>query len=162
MTTGPRGVTVWLALWKTADAVGDHARRDVARQGLCYTDFAVLEAVLHKGPLPVNVIGKLVLLTSGSITTAIDRLEVRGLVERLPDPSDRRTRRVGLTTAGRDFMQGIWAEHERSLERAADALDPTERRDLIRLLLKLKRGASAGNAVSIGRNTPTPPKKGPS
>lgn len=162
MTTGPQGVTVWLALWKTADAVGDHARRDVARQGLCYTDFAVLEAVLHKGPLPVNVIGKLVLLTSGSITTAIDRLEARGLVERLPDSSDRRARLVRLTPAGRDFMEGIWAEHERSLERATDSLDPTERRDLIRLLLKLKRGASTGSTATIRKKTPTTHKEGSS
>jgi len=162
MTTGPRGVTVWLALWKTAEAVGGHARRDVARQGLCYTDFAVLEAVLHKGPLPVNVIGKLVLLTSGSITTAIDRLEVRGLVERLPHPSDRRTRLVGLTMAGRDFMQGIWAEHERSLERVADALDPTERRDLIRLLLKLKRGAGAGDTIAFLGEAANPLQEGAS
>jgi MarR family 2-MHQ and catechol resistance regulon transcriptional repressor len=160
MTTGPRGATVWLTLWKTADAVGDHARRDVARQGLCYTDFAVLEAVLHKGPLPVNVIGKLVLLTSGAITAAIDRLEARGLVERRPDPSDRRTRIVGLTAAGRDFMLGIWAEHERALEGATEALDPTERRDLIRLLLKLKRGASAGDTVAIRGETPKPPQEG--
>ena len=39
------------------------------------SDFAVLEALLHKGAQPVNVIGKRVFLTSGSITTAIDRLE---------------------------------------------------------------------------------------
>jgi MarR family 2-MHQ and catechol resistance regulon transcriptional repressor len=156
MAADPRGVTVWLALWKTADAVGGHARRDVARQGLCYTDFAVLEAVLHKGPLPVNVIGKLVLLTSGSITTAIDRLETRGFVERLPDPSDRRARIVRLTAAGHDFMQGIWTEHEQALERATDVLDPTERRDLIRLLLKLKRGAGAGDTVTIREEIPTP------
>lgn len=156
MAADPRGVTVWLALWKTADAVGDHARRDVARQGLCYTDFAVLEAVLHKGPLPVNVIGKLVLLTSGSITTAVDRLETRGLVERLPDTSDRRTRIVRLTAAGHDFMDEIWTEHEQALERATDVLDPTERRDLIRLLLKLKRGAGTEHLVTIRSETPTP------
>jgi MarR family 2-MHQ and catechol resistance regulon transcriptional repressor len=162
MTTAPRGVTVWLALWKTADAVGGHARRDVARQGLCYTDFAVLEALWHKGPLAVNVIGKLVLLTSGSITTAIDRLEARGLVERLPDPSDRRGRMVRLTPTGDTFMQGIWAEHVQALDRATDALDPTERRDLIRLLLKLKRGAIAGGTLTVRGETPTQPQEGSS
>ena len=161
MTTSPRGVTVWLALWKTADAVGGRARQDVARQGLCYTDFAVLEAVLHKGPMPVNAIGRLVLLTSGSITTAVDRLEARGLVERRPDPVDRRARIVHLTAVGDDFMRTIWPEHEQALERATEALDPTERRDLIRLLLKLKRGASTGNRVDGGK-TPTSRQKGSS
>ena len=42
---------------------------------MCGSDFAVLEALLHKGPLPINEIGKKVLLTSGSITVAVDRLE---------------------------------------------------------------------------------------
>jgi len=153
---------VWLALWKTAAAVGAHARQDVARQGLCYTDFAVLEAILHQGPMPVNAIGRLVLLTSGSITTAVDRLEARGLVERLPDPDDRRARIVRLTPAGGDFTRAIWAGHEQALERATGALDPTERRDLIRLLLKLKRGALAGGRFADRGTTPLSPQEGSS
>jgi len=56
------------------------------------SDFAVLEALLHKGPLPVNEIGKKVLLTSGSMTVAVDRLEQRRLVER----------RAHGTTGGKD------------------------------------------------------------
>jgi Transcriptional regulators len=171
MTTHVQGVTLWLALWRAADAVGGHARRDVARQGLCYTDFAVLEALMHKGPLPVNVIGRLVLLTSGAITTAVDRLEARGLVERLPHPTDRRARMVRLTTAGHEFMRVIWAEHQVALEEAAAALDPNERRTLFRLLLKLKRGASAADAGTvtttigtdaIGTQTPISPEEGSS
>jgi DNA-binding MarR family transcriptional regulator len=57
------------------------------------SDFAVLEALLHKGPLPVNEIGKKVLLTSGSITVAVDRLETKGLVERRASGADRRVDR---------------------------------------------------------------------
>lgn len=158
MSTDIQGVTLWLALWRAADAVGGHARRDVARQGLCYTDFAVLEAVMHKGPLPVNVIGRLVLLTSGAITTAVDRLETRGLVERQAHPADRRARLVGLTTAGHEFMRVIWTDHETALEKAASALDSDERRTLFRLLLKLKRGANAEESAAHATTT----KKGSS
>jgi len=67
---------------------------------LCGSDFAVLEALLHKGPLPVNEIGKKILLTSGSITVAIDRLEKRGLVERRAHGTDRRAS-VGPTVQPR-------------------------------------------------------------
>jgi len=64
---------------------------------MCGSDFAVLEALLHKGPLPVNEIGKKVLLTSGSITVAVDRLETKGLVERRAHGTDRQARMVHLT-----------------------------------------------------------------
>ena len=57
---------------------------------MCGSDFAVLEALLHKGPLPVNEIGKKILLTSGSITAAIDRLEDKEFVERRAHGTDRR------------------------------------------------------------------------
>ena len=60
---------------------------------MCGSDFAVLEALLHNGPLPVNESGKEVLLTSGSITVAVDRLETKGLVERRASGADRRVDR---------------------------------------------------------------------
>jgi MarR family 2-MHQ and catechol resistance regulon transcriptional repressor len=81
---------VWLVLWKAARAVEQNAMSSVSELGLGLSDFAALEALLHKGPQPVNVIGKKILLTSGSITTAIDRLESRKLVHRAPHPEDQR------------------------------------------------------------------------
>src|SRR6202165_119785 len=80
--TGGSGVHVFLVLWKAARAVEAYAEKSILQLEMCGSDFAVLEALLHKGPLPVNEIGKKVLLTSGSITVAVDRLEAKGLVER--------------------------------------------------------------------------------
>src|SRR6516225_1705661 len=91
------GVHVWLVLWKTSRAVERRAEQSIERLDICRSDFGVLEALLHKGPLPVNEIGKKVLLTSGSITTAVDRLELKRLVERKDSPDDRRARIVHLT-----------------------------------------------------------------
>jgi MarR family 2-MHQ and catechol resistance regulon transcriptional repressor len=59
-----------------------HAHRSIAAHDLGFSDFTILEALLHKGPMLVNEIGRRIELTSGSITTAVDRLEARGLVER--------------------------------------------------------------------------------
>src|SRR6185295_20349840 len=84
------GVHLWLVLWKAMRAVEAHALKSIASQPICGSDFAVLEALLHKGPLPVNVIGRKVLLTSGSITAAVDRLEAQDLVERRAHARDRR------------------------------------------------------------------------
>jgi hypothetical protein len=56
--TGGSGVHVWLVLWKAARAVEAFAENSISRLKICGSDFAVLEALLHKGPLPVNEIGR--------------------------------------------------------------------------------------------------------
>src|SRR5882724_5417318 len=98
--TDGSGVHVFLVLWKAASAVQAYAEKSISKLELCASDFAVLEAVLHKGPLPINEIGKKVQLTSGSITVAVDRLETKGFVERRAHGTDRRARIVHLTKAG--------------------------------------------------------------
>ena len=66
--SGGSGVHVFLVLWKAARAVGSYAQKSITDLEIGGSDFTVLEALLHKGPLPVNEIGKKVLLTSGSMT----------------------------------------------------------------------------------------------
>ena len=113
---------------------------------MCHSDFAVLEALLHKGPLPVNTIGRKVLLTSGSITTAVDRLERQQLVKRRAHPTDRRARVVHLTPAGRRLISRVFSDHQRDMDRAVSPLSPAERRTLVQLLKKL--GLAAERALS--------------
>jgi len=135
------GVHVWLLMWKATRALEAHANASLHGLEMCPSDFAVLEALLHKGPLPVNAIGKKVLLTSGSMTAAVDRLAERGLVERRDDPEDRRARVVHLTDAGRKLIRKLFAVHERDMERAVSALNVRELEELSGLLRKLGRGA---------------------
>jgi MarR family 2-MHQ and catechol resistance regulon transcriptional repressor len=137
----PTGAHTYLVLWKAARAMEARAIRSIEGTGLCASDFGVLEALLHKGPLPVNVLGRKLLLTSGSITTAVDRLEARGLVVRREDPDDRLVRRVELTAAGRRLIAPAFARHAADLERAVSVLAPAERATLVALLRKL--GVSA-------------------
>jgi MarR family 2-MHQ and catechol resistance regulon transcriptional repressor len=111
---------------------------------MCGSDFAVLEALLHKGPLPINEIGKKVLLTSGSITVAVDRLESKGFVERRASGTDRRARIVHLTKGGRELITRVYADHASDMERlAAASLNRAERETLIRLLKKIGYEAAA-------------------
>jgi MarR family 2-MHQ and catechol resistance regulon transcriptional repressor len=136
--SGGSGVHVFLVLWKAARAVESYAEKSITDLEMCGSDFAVLEALLHKGPLPVNEIGKKILLTSGSITVAVDRLEKRGLVERRAHGTDRRARIVHLTKEGRRLIRRAYAQHAGDLERLASAsLTTTERATLIRLLKKI-------------------------
>ena len=142
--TGGSGVHVFLVLWKAASAVQAYAENSVSELEMCGSDFAVLEALLHKGPLPVNEIGRKVLLTSGSITVAVDRLETKGLVERRAHGTDRRTRIVHLTKQGRKLIKRAYADHAADMERLASAsLTRAERETLIRLLKKIGYKAAA-------------------
>ncbi|HEY7095300.1 MAG TPA: MarR family transcriptional regulator [Terriglobales bacterium] len=131
------GTHVWLILSKAAHAVEQNAMISVSGLGLGLSDFAVLEVLLHKGPQPVNVIGKKVLLTSGSITTAIDRLEKRKLVNRAAHPEDRRARLVELTDKGRRLIEAAFRQHALDMEETIAVLTPSERRQFIRLLKKV-------------------------
>jgi MarR family 2-MHQ and catechol resistance regulon transcriptional repressor len=142
--TGGSGVHVFLVLWKAARAVEAFAERSVSQLEMCGSDFAVLEALLHKGPLPINEIGKKVLLTSGSITVAVDRLETKGLVERRAHGTDRRARIVHLTKEGRKLITRAYRDHAADMERlASGSLTKSERKTLIRLLKKIGYEAAA-------------------
>ena len=136
--TGGTGVHVFLVLWKAARAVEAYAENSVAQSEMCGSDFAVLEALLHKGPLPVNEIGKKVLLTSGSITTAVDRLEQKGLVQRRAHGTDRRAKVVHLTKEGRTLITRVYSDHADDMERLVSAsLSKKERETMIRLLKQI-------------------------
>src|SRR5260221_5369864 len=76
------GVHVWLILMKAYGAIQAVAAKSIADSNLCPSDFQILEILLYKGALPVNTIGRKIMLTSGSISTAVDRLEKRELVRR--------------------------------------------------------------------------------
>jgi MarR family 2-MHQ and catechol resistance regulon transcriptional repressor len=131
------GVHLWLVLMKAHRALSRRAMRSIEPSGLGFSDFAVLEVLLNKGPQKVNEIGRRVELTSGSISTAIDRLETRGLVVRGLDDADRRSRIVRLTPAGRARIGEVFAQHAAALEAASKGLTKAERKSAIELLKKL-------------------------
>jgi MarR family 2-MHQ and catechol resistance regulon transcriptional repressor len=85
----------------------------------------------------INEIGRRIELTSGSITTAIDRLEARGLVERAADAEDRRAKQVALTRSGRALITRIFEQHKADLDAVAAGLTRADRETLIALLKKL-------------------------
>src|SRR6266853_1454822 len=139
------GTHLWLVLMKAHRTLERLATRSIESSEAGLSDFAVMEMLLHKGPQPVNEIGRRVELTSGAITTAVDRLESRGLVTREAHPSDRRARIVRLTAAGERQAAKIFAGHKAAMDLAAGVLSKTERATLIQLLKKL--GISVGDSA---------------
>jgi MarR family 2-MHQ and catechol resistance regulon transcriptional repressor len=126
-----------LVLWKAAKAIEKVDRTSIAETGLHLSDFQIMEVLLHKGPLPINAIGEKVLLTSGSMTAAANRLEKKRLVKRVQDPSDGRCFYIHLTDEGRDIIEKAFISHEQNLEKIAAVLSPDERNELVRLLKKI-------------------------
>lgn len=110
------------------------------------SDFGVLEALLHRGPMSVKDLGSKVLLTSGSMTAAVDRLAIRGLVTRQDAKGDRRSRIVHLTDAGRELIEKVFAEHSAAMEEAVAEFPAEERLALIDALRKL--GLSAKDRLT--------------
>ena len=137
------GVHVWLVFMKAFQALLPHAARSIKRTKLGDSDFRVLEALLHKGPLPVNTIGPKVWLTPGSISVAVDRLVKKGLVSRKDHPDDRRVRQVELTAKGRALIARGFQEHSAAMETSVRVLSKNERLTLLRLLKKLGKHAAA-------------------
>src|ERR1700741_3077221 len=104
-------VHTWLVMMKVMQAITRYALANLEETGLGLSDFAVLEALLHKGPLPVNVIGPKVNLTPGSISVAVDRRLAKGFVSRTESSEDRRVRVVALTHRGKSVITPIFRAH---------------------------------------------------
>ncbi len=145
------GTHLWLVLMKAHRTLQRLATRSIEASDICLSDFAVMEMLLHKGPQPVNEIGRRVELTSGAITTAVDRLESRRLVTREAHESDRRARIVRLTPRGKEQAAKVFASHRTAMDLAATGLSKTERAMLIELLRKLGTSAELQQRQNNGR-----------
>src|SRR5256885_14721732 len=126
----PTPAHAWLVMIKAMQAITRYALADLEKSGLGDSDFRVLEVMLHKGPLPVNVIGPKVNLTPGSISVAVDRLVGKRLVSRAECSEDRRIRIVALTSRGKGVITPIFREHAATMEEVFAGLSSDEMRQL--------------------------------
>ncbi len=133
---------LWVVLSRAQVALSAHAAADVARHGLTLTEFAILEALYHRGAMLLGEVQRRILVSSGGITFLVDRLVGKGLVERQQCPSDRRARYAALTPAGERLLARIFPGHAAVIEQAVAALDPEEQALAARLLKRLGHGAA--------------------
>ena len=140
---------LWIVLARAYGSASAYVQRAIAAQGLCLSDFMVLEVLLHKGPLTISAIGDKVLLASASMTSAIDRVEQRRFVQRTTCSSDRRIRLIALTPAGRHFITDLFAQHQQDLELLTAGLTETERKHLYSGLKKIGLTAQAATLPDL-------------
>src|ERR1700747_2393210 len=143
-------VHCWLVLGKAFRAAAKYLYAGLEETGIDDTDFRILEALLNKGPLPVNTIGPKVFLTPGSISVAIDRLLDRGLVSRAESPEDRRVRIVLLTPNGKARAGPTFRKHAAEIRKVFADTSPRELRALETALKKIgRRAESLGTGVNL-------------
>jgi MarR family transcriptional regulator, 2-MHQ and catechol-resistance regulon repressor len=150
MTDEPRAraLKLWVVLARAYAAVAREVDADIGRHGLTTTEFGILEALHHKGPLLLGEIQRKVLVTSGGITYLVDRLVAKGLVRREPSPHDRRARYAVLTAEGETLIRGIFPSHAAYVTRLMNGLSGEEQTQATALLRKL------GLATTEGRVEP--------
>jgi MarR family transcriptional regulator, 2-MHQ and catechol-resistance regulon repressor len=135
-------VATWIALLRAQQGMDRAARQSIANAGLCFSDFVLLEALLHIGPLTPSQLSDKVGLTRGSITAAVDRLGARGLVVRTHNILDARSLFVELSEDGRAVIETAWESHSADIARVVQAaLTDVERKQLFELLRSLQRAA---------------------
>jgi MarR family 2-MHQ and catechol resistance regulon transcriptional repressor len=134
------------ALQALERAVGPH----LVQQGLSLTEFAVLEALYHKGALRLGEIRDRILLTGASTTYVVKKLEERGLMRRRACAEDSRVVFGELTARGRALIDEVFPAHVELLQRAMGGLSVSQKRDAIRLLRTLSVHArrASGDPIS--------------
>src|SRR5712671_3239308 len=113
--TAPR---LWLVIMRSHRALTLLAEESITKAGLGLSDFAALEALLHKGPLTITEIQAKVLLASGSMTAAVDRLESKGLLARGAMSTDRRAKVLKLTKEGKRVVEAAFKRYAENLKAA--------------------------------------------
>lgn len=119
---------------------GASFNRVFARYGMSFGEYLVLAALRRAGPpyrMSPTALFSSVILSSGAMTNRLDRLEEMGMVERQPDPDDRRGRLVVLTDRGRELVDTAVVDHLANQGRLLSGLDAGEREQLAALLRKL-------------------------
>lgn len=132
-----RALKLFIVLSRAMNAVNAHLEWHPGRNELTMTEFAILEALLHKGPLLLGDVQKKILLSSGGVTYTVDRLAEKGLVERQECKTDRRAKYAALTPRGAVLIKSVFEEQARRIEAMMSVLSSREQDEATAIVRKL-------------------------
>jgi MarR family transcriptional regulator, 2-MHQ and catechol-resistance regulon repressor len=130
-------LAVFVKLMRAADTVANNVHRHLQTLGLTSSQFGVLEALWHLGPLHQRQIGRKILKSHGNVTTVLDNLERQGWVVRKRQTEDRRFVTVELSESGRELISRLFPDHAAAIARELSVLSREEQLELARLCRKL-------------------------
>jgi MarR family 2-MHQ and catechol resistance regulon transcriptional repressor len=133
-------LNAYINLVRASDTVMGRMAADVERQGLTLGQFAVMEALLHLGPMCQRELGEKLLRSGGNVTLVVDNLEKQGWAKRERLEGDRRKLLVRLTPEGRRLIEKVFAVHVKEVMKEFGRLTLAEQEELRRLCRKLGRG----------------------
>ena len=136
-----RALDAFIKLVRASESLRTRLHQHLAAADLTESQFGVLEAVYHLGPLCQKDIGKKLLKSGGNITMVVVNLEKRGLIRRERAAANRRFVTVHLTDEGRRLIRRVFPRHVEALVREMGVLSAREQEDLGRLLKRLGTGA---------------------
>jgi MarR family 2-MHQ and catechol resistance regulon transcriptional repressor len=132
-----RALDLLIKLSRCASSLSDRLGGPLREGGLTPSQFGLLEALLHLGPLEPCELGPKLLTSRPNVVLLVDQLERRELVRRVPVEHDRRRILVELTPRGRRAIEKAFANHLSRLLAETSRLDPGEQEELARLCRKL-------------------------
>ncbi|MBU0485696.1 MAG: MarR family transcriptional regulator [Proteobacteria bacterium] len=132
-------LNAFVKLMRAAGTVNARVHGHLTEYGLTISQFGVLEALCHLGPLCQREIGNKILKSGGNITTVIANLEKRGLIKRIRNEKDQRFYEVTLTEKGEKLITVIFPKHQDIISKEFSILNPVETDELARLCKKLGR-----------------------
>jgi MarR family transcriptional regulator, 2-MHQ and catechol-resistance regulon repressor len=138
-----RALNAFITLARASEAVAARLERSLAGKRLTTSQFGVIEALLHLGPLCQGELAGKLLRSGASMTSVVEGLEKRGLVVRQRTEEDKRFVRVALTGKGRRLIQEIFPAHAETVTRLFSVLTEEEQEQLRRLCRKLGTGVGS-------------------
>lgn len=132
-----QNLKVLIALSRTTQAIHKRTAGLVAKYGLTMSQFAVLEALYHKGSMNISEIIQSVLSTSGNMTVVISNLDKLELITKCTNPEDKRSSLISITEKGREIIEEIFPLHLKDLQVVFQALSNEEKELLTATLKKI-------------------------
>jgi len=132
-----KALDAYIKLVRASESVTSRVIKHLGDDGLTVSQFGVLEALLHLGPLSQRELAQKILKSGGNVTMVIDNLEKRSLVKRERDEDDRRFYRVTLTPLGSKLIKSIFPRHAEGIASQMNILTKKELQELGRLCRKL-------------------------
>jgi MarR family 2-MHQ and catechol resistance regulon transcriptional repressor len=132
-----RTLNAFIKLMRASESINNRLNRHLAEQDLTISQFGVLEALLHLGPMNQKALAEKLLKSGGNITLVIDNLEKSGWVERHQNPEDRRSVLIHLTDQGEQLITSYFPKHLKKIMEEFAPLSDDELKQLARLCKKI-------------------------
>jgi MarR family 2-MHQ and catechol resistance regulon transcriptional repressor len=132
-----RALDTFIKLTRATESVLARLSRKGTIAPLSQSQFAVLEALYHLGPLTQGQVSAKLLKSTGNMTLVVDNLEKGGWVQRARESDDRRQVTIHLTAAGQELIERIFPAHASAICEEMNVLTPEEQATLSELCIKL-------------------------